>query len=341
MTWLLANTNFPSYVIDNWSQEPTYSQQFLDSLEENYGNTKSWEQENKVNRFILARADSVKALIEKGHSYKSADYFRDLKDVWDYADTVAPWARSGFSVAWLTNLQDRDEDLTSVEMSALRCELLGVCEKKSEPTDWGAVERWFLRQYLLGLLPALFMFLILARQGRISFNVRKSPVSSVAYLALWPVHFCIHIFLFWVDVDREARLRIQKNSLFSRLSGLEERFLESLRNNSRGEELLSTKRVRLSYICAIVAVLVMKVVPVVAQALPETGHEATIEAAYHDPPSTWSDDTEHLKDPMCSFAFAYCISKASRSIVWWPSCTRKLLVGFGRSIEHVPLGSTA
>lgn len=343
MTWLLTNTGVVQVMMDE-DYEPNPALLYLDSIRggEN-GIMEQVRREGKVNRYVLAKVDSLKQRISQGYSYRMVDYFRDMRDIKLYADTIAPWqAQVGIFLSSLTVLVDRDDNSSREEVDRARCEFLGDCTSaNTSPINWQVPISWFLHQYLLGLLPAFLMCLILARQGRIRFTLKRSPVSSLLYLALWPINFGLRVIIALQDIDREARLRTEKDFLFSRLSGLEERFLESLRNNSRGEELLSTKRVRLSYLCAIVAVLVMKIVPVAAQALPETGHEATIEAAYHDPPSTWSDDTEHLKYPMCSFAFAYCISKASRSIVWWPSCTRKLLVGFGRSIEHVPLGSTA
>lgn len=340
ITWLIANTGVFNRFSESWNQEVTASEIFLDSLQENYGGWKVWEHEAMLNRFVLARTDSVKALIAKGHRYKAADYFRDLKDIWDYADQVTPWSRFTLSMSELVSLQDRDESLTSQEQAVLRCELLGVCEK-SEPIDWGAVARWFLHQYLLGLLPALIMCLILARQGRIRFNFAKSPVSSLLYLALWPINLGLRVIVAFQDIDREARLRLQKDSLFSRLSGLEEGFLDSLREHHGRDEFLGRRSFSFGYMLAIVAVIVMRVVPVVAQNVSETEQMATIEVAHHDPPDHQVSEEDDTKDPMLIFTFELFITEAKRLTVWWSRKVFDLSVGFSRDVSHVPLVSTA
>lgn len=340
-TLLVGNTGLFRSMINQYHKPRHPDMVFYDSIRglEN-GISEQIRREGILDRYILAKGDSVQALVESGHGYSRADYFRDLRDVYGCADTTAPWNRHSLSLSVLLVHIDGDGGLTQEEVDEVQRAMIGSHLPTHTVSDWNLGD-WLLRQYLLGLLPALLMFLILARQGRIGFSLKKSPISSLLYLALWPINLGLRVIVAFQDIDREARLRTQKDFLFSRLSGLEEGFLESLRNNSRGEELLSTKRVRLSYLCAIVAVLIMKVVPVVAQAVPETGHNTTIEVAYHDPPSTWSDDTECLKDPMCNFAFVQFILKANRRIVWWSRYVHELLVGFDRSIDHVPLGGTA
>ncbi len=297
-----------------------------------------WEHEATLNRFVLARVDSVKALVAKGHRYKAADYFRDLKDVWDYADQVTPWSRFTLSLSELVSLQDRDESLTSQEQAALRCELLGVCEKESGPTDWRAVARWFLGQYLLGLLPALLMCLILARQGRIRFSLKRSPISALLYLALWPINLGYRIVVALQDIDREARLRLQKDSVFGRLSGLEEEFLANLRSRTRGEEVLGARKRYLRYGLAVFAVLIMRIVPAVAQSTDERAHETAIELAMHDPPS---DHDDPARIPMAIFALERFTSIVTLRIVWWQRGESGILVGYSRSVEHVPLSDAS
>jgi hypothetical protein len=340
ITWLIANTGVFNRFSESWNQEVTASEIFLDSLQENYGGWKVWEHEAKLNRFVLARTDSVKALIAKGHRYQAADYFRDLKDIWDYADQVTPWSRFTLGMSELVSLQDRDESLTSQEQAALRCELLGVCEK-SEPIDWDAVARWCLHQYILGLFPSLIMCLILARQGRIRFNMRKSPVSSLLYLALWPINLVSRVIVAFQDIDREARLRLQKDSLFSRLSGLEEGFLDSLRQHRDHNELLVRRSYSFGYVLAIVAVIVMRVAPVVAQSTSETEKMSMIEVAHHDPPDCGDDEDDDSRDLMLIFTFGHFITEAKWRTAWWPRNVFDILVGFGRGVLHVPLVSTA
>jgi hypothetical protein len=290
--------------------------------------------------FIYERADSVKALLAKGHKYKMADYFRDLKDVWVRADSIAPWAKTTFTINELMMLRDRDEDLSDEEMDVLRFEILGERPTSSTPIDWRRVHKWFARQYIFGLLPALLMCLILAYQGRIRFNVRRSPISSLLYLALWPVNFILRAIGLFQDIDREARLRLEKDSLFSRLSGVEEEFLDRVRRRGDQMGVLGVSRARFAYFLAVFAAIIMRVVPVVAQVSSSKEGAPTVETSCHDP-SLVAHVSDEMEDPLCIFTFDCVVIEATRRIVSWSRRTSDLLAGFCRSVEHVPLSGTA
>lgn len=342
MIMLLSNVGFFRGVV-GWVNSDNNSPAIVayDELRKKGGVRATIAAEHLTNEYLRNKLDSVVSLVRNGHVYTIRDYFIDYRDVQDYAALNSPWNNCPLGLCEIQNqVRVSGSEPNREEVDRAREEILGMKEPKSTPINWSRVTDWLLRQYLMGLLPALLMCLILARQGRISFSFRKSPVSALAYLALWPINLGACIIAAFQDIDREARLRTEKDSLFSKLSGLEEEFLNGLRDRSGREELLSARRAHHSYIFAIIAVLVMRVVPVVAQNVSETEHKTTIEMAYHDPPDSWSSEVGDSEDPMCIFAFERFIAEAKRRFVWWPSSAFDILVGFNRDVHHVPLSDT-
>ena len=134
---------------------------------------------------------------------------------------------------------------------------------------------------------------------------------------------------------------MQKDSLFSRLSGLEEGFLDSLRQRRDHHELLARRSYGFGYVLAIVAVIVMRVAPVVAQDVSETEQKSTIEMAHHDPPDHQVGEDDDSRDLMLILTFEHFTSEAKRCRAWWPRSVFDVLVGYGRSVLHVPLSVTA
>lgn len=294
-----------------------------------------------VNTFIWHKEDSVRTLTSKGHLYNLEDYFNDLREIWDYADEVAPWAKHSIATASLTGLVNTDEDLRDQEVSILRSKILGCVDEKAEPVNWHNVANWFLGQYILGLVPAFLMCLIWERQGRLKFSLRKSPGSALLYLALWPMNFIVRTWIAFSDIDREARLRLQKDSLFGKLSVLEENFLHSLRAK-RGSDLetrvLTERSFRMTYLVALIAVMVMRIMPSAAATykVPQDAKQM-IESSHHDPTVVESNDLGAHRDAIF-FTWFELPDLFVRRLVWCcdrASCT---LIGFGECVEHVPLG---
>lgn len=338
ITWLVANTGIFS---GDWGDKKEESTLTAVEAQERDGLKKALEMDRKVNLYVLAKVDSVRSLVEAGHRYKMADYFHDLKSVYDYADKVAPWARHSFVLSNLQVLRDREEDLAWGETERLCCEIVGVCPKKVDPNEPG-MGMWLLRQYLLGILPALILCLVLARQGRIKWNIRKSPASSLLYLALWPLNFLARLMEKGDEVRHEAELRVQKDSLFAKLSGLEEGFLERLRTRDGrkdrlAREVLGTSHVSLRYALAVVAVLIIRSLPSIATASNDSCEsDIVIECASHDPPSAGHEDA--VDDQRAIFTWGSLYEKVFRRLVWKPDRSGRLLVGFRTCLEHVPLG---
>lgn len=348
IVWLLAITGIFGVIRQMYNAPDSPDIQFLHSIREREnGIEEQCRRESKLRKLIFAKADSVQTLIDHGHIYSHADYFRDLKEVWACADTTAPWDRSSFTLTSLLNLVSNNDGMSYPEIDRARHEILGEehLPTKSQPSHSGSFLGWITRVYLQGLLPALLLCLILARQRKIKFDLKRSPGSALVYLATWPINFIVLLRRTIVGIDYEARLRLEKDSLFAKLSTLEETFLANLRkrgkrNEISGEEfVLGARRFGVHYICAVIAVLILNVVPKTTHAASDreiTVHETEMSDC-HAPPHFTTDHTVIERSDVDFFSWKDFCELVSGLTIWWPRREDSLCVGWRTCREHVPL----
>lgn len=342
ITWLVSNTGFFT-LLKQTATTPNPAHQAYEHVRDNRGLKGIIKEEQLFNQYVQTKIDSVAALVETGSVYGIRDYFLDLKDIYAYDDRNAGWMKGSIEISHLQDYISKSGSRPSFDETDLaRCEILGDCQTSS-PFDWSSVGHWFLEQYILGLLPALLLCLILGFQGRIAFNLKRAPISALAYLALWPISFFVLIRRSLQSVDREARMRMSKESLFSKLSGLEEEFLHRLASGLAGGEekaklaIGGVERLQFRYVLALFAVVMIRIAPSVAS-VPTTNDDLpkdTVECQMSIQDESQEDGKWHPVN-VCVLGTTENKPHACEDM-HWPKLFVSELVGFKRSIEYVPL----
>ncbi len=239
---------------------------------------------------------------------------------------------------------------------------------EKEPFSWDPFLQW-LQSWYFGALPLVFlMCCILGWQKRISFSV-KSPFSALLYCILWPINFFVRVRRRIIDIDAEARIRMSKESLFSKLSEKERQFLETYnsfagsRNNSRekwlqekseakhevARSLLGLSRLSPRYVLAFGVVVLFRLVSFAEEKVPtlitqdclQSGVEISL--IQEQPPDT----AQVLKDQLCQWVWSISpnenwedssILKKKKKT---PTVKLSLLKGYIQEILKVPLGVNA
>lgn len=351
ITWLLANTGCFSAIHSMMTREESPAERLYSEMRERQGAKEVIRLERLVHQYAEQKLDSVARLVEEGHVYTIRDYFLDYKDMKEYGSTHSPWLGSvPFGFANLQHHVHASGGLQGYDIDAVRCEIIGDCKGEEKPVDLSPLTRWFSRQYLLGLLPAFLLCLVLASQGKIEFRPLKAPLAALVYVLLWPLNFFVLLRRTLVVIDREARLRSHKESLFGRLSQREEEFLRKLRAPSSqstdvrlvARQMFSVRQFQYRYVLALVAVLVVRVLPAVDLAEPcgDVRDGASVIVTCHDPP----EPVDHVfGGPLHECAVLEPVGTPSLAIRVWQSIgwrTRndeRILVGFRRGVEHIPL----
>ncbi len=180
-------------------------------------------------------------------TYTSRDYIYDMHTVRKLDEIYRNLGVMGFGFDFSSRLRVSYPDFFDTRNP--NCEEFGKAaaeiEKahtkdhpKPEPFTWKLFLQWLWGWYFGALPLVFFMCCILAWQKRISFSVR-SPFSATLYFILWPINFFVRVRRRILDIDAEARIRMSKESLFSKLSEKERHFLQTYnsfagsRNNSR------------------------------------------------------------------------------------------------------------
>ncbi len=198
--------------------------------------------------------------IARGVPYSPYDYFRDLTIVYNLADTLhVPVGLSNHTntlQALSYQFIGEGKSFSYDDIDKARDNnfkpFLESRRLRSEPVDWKATSEsivsWLLRQYLLGIFPALALFLCWMVHGTEKRLRVRNPLSLFLMVLMWPLPIAI-IFRKWVkETSREyyARIELQrtKERFFTLLSQDEiaaaKRFAESnLRLGEWRRELLA------------------------------------------------------------------------------------------------------
>jgi hypothetical protein len=209
------------------------------------------------------------------------------------------------------------------------------------------------------------MCCILGWQKRISFSV-KSPFSALLYCILWPINFFVRVRRRIIDIDAEARIRMSKESLFSKLSEKERQFLETYSSftgnrNSAREELLEERsqtkkemgdylsrfsRLSPKYVIALGVVILFRLMSFaeekVSTLIPQDCVNGGVEISLiqEHPPDT----AEVLKDQQCQWIWSMYLNEDWGDSSLYeekkkiPPVKLSLLKGYIQEILTVPLG---
>lgn len=348
ITLLVANTGCFT-MMKRAVTEVSPTNELYDQIRSECGMEEVLKRERSVHQYAQQKTDSVKALVERGHVYTIRDYFTDYKDIQKYSESLAPWSTGGFCM--YCGLQDQmrisGASNTQEETDQARCEIIGDCRTaETTPINWSPLLTWLSDQYVFGLLPAFLLCLILGFQGRIVFRLKRSPISALVYLVLWPVNFFMLVRRTLSNIDREARMRMRKESLFLRLSQVEEeilrRALTGLSSEEEEKELREAKvaRFQLRYVVALFAVVLLRVAPSAAVVASETEDDPPDRIECH----MSLQDESHEDDTGLSTYIWLCEAESKVLSVCenirWPRLHMQRLIGFGRNVEHVPLVGT-
>lgn len=310
-------------------------------------------------------------------TYTPYDYIYDMYTVLRLDEMYRNLTFGSFSFDFSSNLRISHPDFFDTRNPA--CEDFGNAateierahtkgHPEPEPFTWESFLQWLWDWYFNALPLAFLMCCILGWQKRISFSVR-SPFSALLYCILWPINFFVRARRRIIDIDAEARIRMSKESLFSKLSEKERQFLEtynsfaSSRNNSRekwlqekseakhevARILLSLSRLSPRYVLAFGVVVLFRVFSFAEEKSPtlivqdclQSGVEISL--IQESPP----DISQQLKHEKCGWLWNVNPDEnlgdvrlcQEKKIV--PRVRMSLLKGYIQEILKVPLGVNA
>ncbi len=173
--------------------------------------------------------------VKSGTAYSPKDYFRDMSQIFRLEDSLSVYTSSPSIIAELQEMLMISvrkgiytyKEITlareSLKMKGdyFRDALISNVEHVSFSEIISSVSLWFLRQYILDLIPALLLILLWAYEKERT-SILKNPLSICLSLISFPVFFSI-IFFQWMrekgrEIYAETQLRRTKDRFLSILS---------------------------------------------------------------------------------------------------------------------------